>query len=191
MNNIKANEERIYILKQIIQNEGNKIASIGCGSAIELWDFEEYKREIEDIFLLDFDIGALNRAKEKVKSNFANIQFNQDNILKFILAEKNSLLTKRDLIYVFGLFDYFGIKNSERIVDGLWKFIDSQGLLVITIAHPDNPTRFWMEYGGNWFLEYKTKEELFSLTDNLSNVANVEITNDHFGVYQYLKIRKE
>lgn len=190
MDNPKANEERIYILQEIIKNSGPKIASVGCGCAIELWNHEEYKKEIDDIFLLDFDKGALLRAEEKVKSNKTKIQFHHDNVLKFLLAKDNKILSSRDLIYVFGLCDYFNIKNSKRIVEGLWKFIGSSGLLVITNAHPDNPTRLWMEYAGNWFLEYKTKDDMLSLIENLPGVSDADVYIDKYGVYQYLKIRK-
>ena len=58
-------------------------------------------------------------------------------------------------------------------------------------ADPGNPTRLWMEYVGEWFMEYKTKDELLALTEKLANVAKVNIEQDPFGVYNYLELVKD
>jgi hypothetical protein len=190
MDNPKANEERIYILRDIIKQSGENIASIGCGCAIELWNIDS--NNLKDIFLLDFDEGAINRSKEKiVLGSDTQIKFHQDNVLKFILRQDDNTIGKRNLVYVFGLCDYFSLKHTKRIVEGLWKFVESDGLLVITNAIPENRTRFWMEYGGNWFLDYKSENEMYSLVEGLRSVKKAELKIDSYNVYQYLMIKKD
>ncbi len=198
----KAYEERIKIIRDLIQNEGNeiasnkiasyKIASIGCGSAIELWDLQDWIDEEDiDIFLLDQDDRALKRAKQKLgQVKNGNVCFHNENILKFILNQDNTILSPRDLIYVAGMTDYFSTENSSRIAKGLWKFVKPGGLLVVTNAHPKTPTRFWMEYGGDWILKYKTEGEMYRVSEGLSSIEDVKVRIDSQGVHQYLKIRK-
>lgn len=189
MDNPKANEERIYILKGLIKKAAKRIASIGCGSAIELWNNNDAREK--EIFLLDFDEGALNRAKEKLNPyEYRCVKYHKDNILKFILNKDNDRFPKQDLIYVFGLCDYFNLKNSQKIVTNLWRYVDNGGNLVITNASIENKTRLWMEWGGNWLLDYKSKDELFSLTKNIEGIADMVIMRDKYSVYQYLVIKK-
>jgi hypothetical protein len=64
------------------------------------------------------------------------------------------------------------------------------GELVITNAEIGNPTRLWMEYGGDWFLQYKTQEQMAEIAEGLADVKNFEVMIDEFGVYQYLHIKK-
>jgi extracellular factor (EF) 3-hydroxypalmitic acid methyl ester biosynthesis protein len=192
MDNPKANKDRIDRLKTMISENGNRIASIGSGSAIELWDLVNYKKTNSDIFLLDQDEDALHQAKRKIEqNNNSKIVYHKDNILKFILRKEKSILCKRDLIYVFGLCDYFNLKSTKRIIEGLWKYVDEGGILTVSNVHPNNPTKFWMEYGGNWFLDYKTKEEMIALTTDLPDVSEVKIELDEFQVYQYLTIKRK
>ena len=186
----KANIDRMLRLGGLIQCSGTRIASIGCGSAIELWDKNIIKNK-KDIFLLDMDAGALKRAEENIdKSLSATISYHHNNIIKFIL-NNNNILGKRDLIYSFGLFDYFDLKNSKRLIRSLWKNIDNGGTLIISNIHPNNPSKFWMEYCGLWFLDHKTESDMASLADDLEDVKNIEVELDKYSVYQFLKIQKK
>lgn len=192
MENPKANEERIYTLRDIIKKGGKRIASLGCGSAIELWNIEDNTQDNKEILLLDQDNGALVEAKKHLESKQGlSIDYCNENIVKFVLRKDNKYLRAFDLVYVFGLCDYFNLKNSKRIVEGVWDMVDSGGLLVVTNAHPNNPTRFWMEYGGNWYLEYKTEDEMVSLASGLKDVEDIQLTLDIYKVFQYLEIRKK
>lgn len=99
-------------------------------------------------------------------------------------------LPKFDLIYSSGMFDYFDVASSKRLVRKLWDNVKPGGTLIVTNAHPDNPTKFWMEYVSEWFLEYKNENEMLSLAEEINDIEKVEIDIDPFGVYQYLKIRR-
>jgi hypothetical protein len=48
-----------------------------------------------------------------------------------------------------------------------------------------------LEYGGDWFLKYKSEEEMLELAGGIYDALDVTLSKDTSGVYQYLEIRKE
>jgi len=191
MDNCKANEFRITYLRKLITTVGKRIASIGCGSCLEYWEIPDAKLRTLDVFLLDQDEGAFESARQHMHINGHAIKFHKDNILKFILRkDKDATIGQRDFIYSLGLLDYFNVKSTARIVAELWSCVAPGGKLMFSNAHPDNPTKLWMEYVGDWFLNYKTKEEMLGTTTDLANVAEREYMLDPFGVYQYVTLTK-
>ena len=100
-------------------------------------------------------------------------------------------LGDRDLVYAFGLLDYFDLPSATRLAKGLWQLVAPGGALLITNAHPANPTRLWMEYVGDWFMKYKDATVMHALADGLQGVAAKNLTIDSQGVYQFLEIRRE
>jgi len=191
MDNPCANEERIYRLRDYIRANPGRIASIGCGCGIEYW--HEFAARIDSLFMLDMDQGALDRAREKMLPEYrAAADFCCDNVLKFILRlPRSEDFGQKKLIYSFGLLDYFDRKSARRIVHSLFRKVASGGLLVVTNAHPSSRTRVWMEYVGNWWLNYKAEHEMLELVDGLQGVAHVNLSKDSLGVYQYLEVRHE
>jgi hypothetical protein len=92
MENCHANEERVYRLRDYIRSSGKRIASIGCGSCIELWDLPELRQGSWDIFLVDQDELALERAKIEIGAlPESSVDFHHNNVLKLALGgmEKN------------------------------------------------------------------------------------------------------
>lgn len=189
MPNCRANEERIRRLTRRVRESGTRLASIGCGSCIELW--EQSAMEAFDVLLLDQDRGALDRARQKVSPSIGKVTFLEHNILKFVLGNsKAESVGQRDFVYAFGLLDYFECQSARRITKGLWQMVAPGGCLLITNAHPNNLTRFWMEYGGDWFLKYKDETQMRELAEGLEGVASLSLTSDGQHVYQYLEIRR-
>jgi extracellular factor (EF) 3-hydroxypalmitic acid methyl ester biosynthesis protein len=119
------------------------------------------------------------------------IKYLNENVLKFALRSTGNPSVSFDLVYAAGLFDYFTPNNARRLVAGLWRYVTRGGALVITNAHPANPTRTWMEYGGDWFLQYKDEDAMYALTEGLKDVADMTVTSDSFGVYRTLRVTRE
>ena len=108
--NCRANEARIKYFRKLAES-AHRIASIGSGSAIDFW---ECSLQDVDIFLLDMDQGALDRAKEKLTQNIS-VTYTCQNILKFCLGRKKAdCVPDRDLVYASGLFDYFDLAGSSQ-----------------------------------------------------------------------------
>lgn len=136
--------------------------------------------------MFDSDLGTFELIKQSC-NNLKQLHFYPGNILRILL--KNDLL-KFDLIYSSGLFDYFDLDKSVRLARKLWENVKPGGSLIITNAHPDNPTRFWMEYVSEWYLEYKTDQEMMLIAKDLNNVDRISLEIDPYNVYQYLIITK-
>lgn len=185
-----ANEFRLKFIKEQISHSGISIASIGSGSGIEFWDMEEAFLKSSRILLLDMDEGAHESARKHI-CTASGIEYHLANLLKFILSnQKNEVLASRDLIYMLGLLDYFSVKHSAKIVSRLWENVNAGGKFILTNAHETNPTRLWMEYVSEWYLNYKTKDEMFQIIEELEHVKNIEYQIDEFLVYQYIIITK-
>jgi len=95
-----------------------------------------------------------------------------------------------DLLYSSGLFDYFDVKQSRRVIARMWECVAPGGRLLIINGHPDNPTRPWMALASDWLLEYKTPEDMRSLVAGLPDMRGVSLERDEHGVYQYLEVLK-
>ena len=190
MANCRANEARVRILRGLIRTAGPRVAGIGCRSAIELWDYELSGLRTKDLFLLDHDGDALLRARSQIgPTPGCTVRFHKDNVWRFALHPPTDLLGERDLIYVFGLLDYFTPAHCGRILASLRRCLAPGGKLVATNAHPRNPTRLWMEYGGEWYLNYKDEQTMFDLSAAVPDLADVSLLTDDAGVYQYLALR--
>jgi len=192
MDNCLANIHRLEFIKKKIRNSGKRIASIGCGSCIELWGFGKRFMAARDFFLLDLDKDALSGARDNIAGcNGSRVAFMNENILRFLPVNKQkNLMGERDFIYCLGMIDYFSVKSAKKIMTALWQNVAPGGTLLFTNARPDNPTRLWMEYVGDWFLCYKEESDMRAIVEDLDDVASVGYSRDRFNVYQYLEVKK-
>lgn len=114
--------------------------------------------------------------------------FHKGHVLRVLLKKD---LPKFNLIYASGMFDYFNIEQSKKIAKKLWDCLEPGGVLIITNAHPSNPTRFWMEYSMGWYLIYKTRKNMEEVSEYIQqNLLQSSIDVDENKIYQYLKITK-
>ena len=188
----RATAHRVSRLKDYVRDAGPRIASIGCGSAIELWDMADYRSAPAEVFLLDQDTGALERAMTQIGgADFISVTCHRANVLKFVLAPTQSGLPPQDLVYLFGLLDYFPLSSAARIVKSAWSLVAPGGRLVLTNAMPSNPDRLWMEWGGDWWLDHKEADAIASLARPLEGFRRASVQADPFGVYAYLEVEKE
>ena len=187
--NCKANEYRVHYLKErLIKCSYQIIASIGSGAAFEIVEAvkDGYLKDTE-IHLFDQDEEALDLAKLRLRDFSGRLVLHRGNILRTILKEKEKGF---DFIYSSGMFDYFDIISAKKLTQRLWSKLAPGGCLLITNAHPENPTRLWMEYVSEWYLEYKGSEEMKSMSEDLNDLKNADMDVDPYGVYQYLSLYK-
>jgi len=186
--NCRANEYRVHFLNSVLARyTGASVASVGCGSAIELNLMSASFGNQTSVTLFDQDKDALHLAESRLTGGFAEIKAIPGNILKNIFSIE---MKAYDCIYSSGLFDYFEMKSAQKLIEKLWGALKSGGTLCVTNAHPDNPTRLWMEYVGEWNLVYKNLYEMVSLIEDTPALSEVKVVKDPFSVYQYLLIEK-
>jgi len=188
--NCISNENRVYHFSDVLSNyKESKIASIGCGSAIEIQEFykkQDSKNSNNLFYLLDSDQGAFDFIQNYYGEN-NNLLFNHCNVIRYILSDKNN--SKFDLIYSSGMFDYFDIKSSKKLINKLFPCLNKGGKMIITNANGRNPSKFWMEYVMDWHLIYKNESEMYEISDSVNGDVNIKLETDNQGIYQYLTIQ--
>jgi extracellular factor (EF) 3-hydroxypalmitic acid methyl ester biosynthesis protein len=190
--NCRANVERVFRLSQEIANGHYlNIVSIGCGSSIELDLALTINPSLNfRIWLLDQDSDALQLSVEKLNrlNHRCDVTALRGNVLKSIYGLGKQ---RFDLIYSTGMFDYFNLKTTQKIVTKLWESVSPAGKMLITNAHPQNPTRLFMEFGGDWYLEYKDMNQMMSFLSDREDLAHVSLVKDWNSVYQYISFIKK
>jgi hypothetical protein len=146
-----------------------KIASVGSGSApdvrwaLQALDPSETARL--DVSLFDLDPHALDFAATKLdRLPQRQLQTHRVNLLRFArLPTLVTLLAEADLIFCSGLFDYLTRNDAVAMLKAFWSQLRSGGSLLVFNFSPLNPSRAYMEWFGNWYLEYRTPEAMRQL----------------------------
>lgn len=176
INRIKYVGELIFNTVQSFNNvERVEIASIGCGAAREISTLIINKPELGrriSFTLFDQDIHAIENC-ERVLSPIArdtNLQ------VKFVCDPIQRLMTAtpllncfghKHLIYSVGLFDYLDDSIFLDLTRVLYAILHEGGRLVVGNMANHNPTQYWMEYVMDWYLIYRSKDELRSLGQSI------------------------
>jgi SAM-dependent methyltransferase len=170
----KATRQRKEDLKKIIyeflknhRNQSIRIMNLGSGPAREIKELSDgdadgyFSKVIFDCY--DFDIRAINYAKSLLK-NIPNVNFFQKNAIRLALKRdiKQEVPFEYDLIYSAGLFDYLDEKISLRLIANLKKLLKRDGTLIVANFENkySNSSAGLMEWVTEWYLIYRTKEEL-------------------------------
>lgn len=206
----RASRNRIpYLLKQVsntvdkvIEKEGNgkvKITSIACGPANEITDFIKNSEKSNqcEINLIDIEPEALYTSQDRLLALKAlnrhdvKITF-QNKSIKQIIQEsrKNSSHQRQHLIYSAGLFEYLSSETAKRLVEVLYETLDCGGTLVIGNFDPSNEFKCFMDYVAEWYLIYRTKEEMLSLANGIPQYRNIYCESEETGINNFLVIEK-
>jgi len=97
-----------------------------------------------------------------------------------------------DIIFSTGLFDYLNHKISVRLVQNLRKLLKDDGLMIISNYRDkfSNPSRLYMEWGGDWELVYRTEEEFLKIfTDAGFNASALSLRFENQKIMQYCLAR--
>jgi chemotaxis methyl-accepting protein methylase len=179
-----------------------KIMSIACGPTLEFYDvirsFEGVPLNTGIEFIaIDQDLLALEDARKRVETaakdhQRVRIHFEQDNIKRMIVNSGNSreLYADADFIYSAGLFDYLSNRASSRLIEKLYSFLRPGGVLVIGNFGTHNPQRFIMEFGAEWFLIYRSEEEMKALAAGLPGNPELSVEKEPEGVNLFLVVKK-
>ncbi len=173
----RATRQRKQDLKNIISDnieQGKarqiRIMNLGSGTAREIKELlktasrEAYANVFFDCY--DFEKKAIEYA-QKGLAKYKNVNFFKKDLIR--LALKNDIQKdigyKYDLVYSSGLFDYFNKKVAVRLIKNLRKILKKEGVLVIANygEKKNNPSAGLMEWAIDWFLVYRTENELRDL----------------------------
>lgn len=138
-----------------------KVVSVGAGSAPEvrlalsMLEPEEVSRL--QVVLLDLDPYALEFATSQLALPATQLMTHRVNLYRLPrVASLTELIATSDMIFCAGLFDYLNHKDAVAMFEMFWKQLNTNGRLLVFNFAQRNPSRAYMEWFGNWYLEYRT-----------------------------------
>lgn len=174
-----------------------KISVIGCGSALDvkqaLETLSAADRERISLVLLDLDPRAVEAAEVNLQTLLApeQVRLAATNLLRLPRrAADRQAIDGSQRIYCTGLFDYFDDQQSADMLATFHQHLAAGGESLVFQFSETNPTRGYMEWIGNWYLRYRSLEDL----DRIRKTAGIsqlqcELTSEPLGVNLCWKLR--
>lgn len=147
-----------------------RVTSVGSGPAIDL--FEAARGLPSDVrsrlrlTLVDLDEAALDAARTRLTSVVAAEQVivRRENLYRLAtLRRAAELFADVDFVLCTGLNDYLADDAATAQLRLFWNGLRPGGLAAVGNFAPHCPTRAYMEWIGNWYLIYRTADELARL----------------------------
>lgn len=161
-----------------------RIVSVGSGPAADIEhavkQLDDSARERMHIVLIDIDPDALTFCQERLKAWLQPEQITcaRENLFRIGRnAHSRALLEGADMIVCVGLFDYLEANVAASHMGVFWRALSRGGTVTVLNFVPDNPSRTYMEWLGNWYLIYRTRDELYSI----GSEAGLPSDNVHVG----------
>jgi extracellular factor (EF) 3-hydroxypalmitic acid methyl ester biosynthesis protein len=176
----------------------NKVLSVGCGPAVELKQIIISPQDCEryQFTLFDQDASALSEATEvrsQIKKDLGlspEIDYVQGSVRLMLFSRQlKRKWGQFEFIYSMGLFDYLNTRVASAVLDRLYRLLKPGGDLIVGNFHVDNPSKYYMQYWGDWYLLHRTEAELRNLFRNDSK-AKVAILYDETKSQMFLHINK-
>ena len=168
---------------QTVTEEKIRVLSVACGPAFELGDILISASDLQkySFTLLDQDPIALEEAGQfisgieekygqKIQAQYANMSVR----LMFRRKSIKRHLGKFHFIYSMGLFDYLSTPVAKAVIEKLYQLLIPGGEMVIGNFHVLNPSKYFMEYWGDWYLIHRTEEEFKGLLKD-KNTAEMSL----------------
>lgn len=190
------------IAEQVQQRDGAyQIASIGSGPGWDIdWAIDKMSSAVQrlDVTLIDIDPRALEFCRSRLNtrlvdsrnSRLKTVQANLGRLprLKKTLAE----IEGSDLIYCAGYFDYLNDEDAITMLRALWSCVADGGDLLVFNFNEDNPSRAYMEWFGNWYLQYRTPDSLHRIAESAAlDRSQIEVGTEPARVNLFLRCRKK
>lgn len=168
-------EDFIRIMKEAVLSRPHdrthilNLASGPCRDILELLSDRTIREREVIIDCVDHDPKALEYGKNLMPKEWVDryVSFYKIDAVRLALAKDpfRYLKEKYDLIISTGLFDYLADKVAVRLISNLKALLKKDGRMVISNYRDktSNPSRVFMEWGGDWNLIYRTESEFLSL----------------------------
>jgi extracellular factor (EF) 3-hydroxypalmitic acid methyl ester biosynthesis protein len=147
-----------------------RVVSIGSGAATDLWYaatlLPEAVRAKLRYALVDIDESALDFAKRRLDAVLRPEQTtpHRENLFRLAKGKRGAAIVDgADIILCTGLFDYLSDADAATMLTLFWNGLAQGGELFVGNFAPHCPTRAYMEWLGNWYLIYRTVDELAAI----------------------------
>ena len=171
------------------ERSGAAILSIACGHLRELALSERAGAGgIGKFIAVDQDAESLREVRESIPD--VDIDLVEGSV-RAIISNK---LHFRDIdfAYAAGLLDYLVSPVAMRLIERMFSFLRPGGKLLVANFTPAGEDIGYMEAFMDWWLIYRTKDEIAELFVNLprDQVKSIEIFEDDRGVIAYAIVEK-
>jgi hypothetical protein len=175
-----------------------RIVSVGSGPALDLQQACSVltlpQRRRFQIVLLDLDPAALEYARGQLAAWLepSQVQPVRENLFRLAASNRRgSWLDGADMIVCTGLFDYLDDTAATALLQRFWQALRPAGQAWVFNFAPQNPSRAYMEWIGNWYLIYRTAAQMRQLATR-AGIAdqNARIAAEPTGVNLYWQIAR-
>lgn len=176
-----------------------RVVSIGCGPAIELELAAQALHAVRpdqlQCTLLELDDDALVHARQRLAAWLAAEQVVTLRENLYRLPDKPraaNLLEGADFLCCAGLFDYLPNEPAKKMLNFFWQRLAPGGMLMVGNFAPHNPTRAYMEWLGNWYLLYRTADDLANLARSAGvPEANFNVFAERLGIDLFIEAYRD
>ena len=178
-----------------------RVISVAAGPAQETIELLEQAPEINsnlDVLLFDQDRDALEYVNNRVamaRSRGAGrdmtIQLRHDSIRR--LLEDAAIFEpyfQADIIFASGLFDYLRFGTGVKLIRNLFSNLAPGGQLYVGNIVPEQPTRWIFDHHLDWFLEYRTREQLMTMAEDAVSDGNVTVIEEATGHNPFARLSR-
>ena len=202
-----ANRNRVDILADRIAEfargrvgEELRILSIASGPALEIQRLIDLYPEIANrihLTLLDQELEALRYSQDRlymkriVNSCQIRIEFIHQSVGSFLkqVARGETELPPFDMIYIFGLFDYFDDRTCTFCINKSASLLKKNGRMLVSNYSLDGHNhRAYMEYAYEWYMVYRDKEQLENLGRTANRPCKITVDEDPTSVIKFLEL---
>lgn len=186
---VQAVRNRKEYFKEIMQIEhenrkGFSLLNLASGPARDLLElYEKIENPTIETYCIEYDPHAIKYAMGLTKKYNNLIEYENANIYKFDCDKKF------DVIWSAGLFDYFDDKTFVKILKKILNWTN-EGYEIILGNLKSNPSRYYLEVLGEWYLHYRDEKDLIKLA-NQAGISNdrIEIKQEKAGVNLFIHIK--
>ncbi|MDZ7626824.1 MAG: class I SAM-dependent methyltransferase [Parvularculaceae bacterium] len=166
------------------------ILSIACGHLREL-ELSQSARTGKIGRLIAFDQDEESLAECAHLQSSVPIEFDAGSVRQLIGRKRR--FDGVDFAYAAGLFDYLVGPVAVRLAEQMFSYLKPGGRMLIGNFTPAGEAISYMEAFMDWWLVYRTKEELAQLVATLpaNEVAATEVFEDDRGVIAYVSVEKK
>ncbi len=160
-----------------------RVVSVGSGPAIDIEracrTLTPAQRQGLQITLLDLDPAALDYARSRLAPLVqpAQLRLVRENLFRLAQPGRGSdLLDGVDVLVCTGLFDYLDDAAAAALLSRFWQSLRPAGQAWVFNFAPHNPSRAYMEWIGNWYLTYRSAEQMREVA------AQADVPNRHLEI---------
>ena len=182
--------------REIASGKQKKVVVIGSGAGLEIAAAlrKNPANAKNEFWLLDLDPAAVELAAKNLLLLVSpeNLHCQAENLVR--LPKKRKLLEQLSdagFIVCTGFFDYLEDDAAADLLRTFWQLLRPGGQALVFNFAPWNPTRTYMEWIGNWYLLYRTREDLARLAKGAGFAdADFQISAEARGIDLLLRLSK-